>query len=105
MDWGTIIGYLLTPLTGLFGWLAGRKKSKNDFLQEMQASIDMLVAKNKDLIEEVTLLRAENSKLISNQETLKGQIETLTNQNNKFQREIEILNEQLKNVKTITRKA
>lgn len=105
MDWINIISIIIAPLTGVLSWFAGRKKSKNDFLQEMQDSIDLLVVKNKDLVEEVTNLRLKNSELIANQEILKRQIDTLTKQNATLQKTIETLNEQLKNVKTITRKA
>ena len=37
---------LLPTVTGTIGWLAGRRKQKNDFLAEMQSSIDLLSEKN-----------------------------------------------------------
>ena len=104
MDWTSLIGLLMSPIAGVISYFAGKKRKNNDFLQEMQASIDLLVLKNKELVTDVTSLRMENLKLIANQEILKRNVETLTEQNNALQKTIETLNEQLRNVKSITRK-
>ena len=58
-----ILGYILTPITTLIAYFLGRKKQRNDFLKEMQASIDLLATKNKELVEEVIMLREENLQL------------------------------------------
>ena len=58
-----ILGYLLTPITAVVGWLAGRRARNNDMLNRMQETIDMLVDKNSKLIEQITQLRNENSQL------------------------------------------
>lgn len=79
-----ILNFLSTPLAGAVGWFIGRRKQKNDFLAELQASIDLLATKNRELMEEVVALRRENAKM---------------------QIEIEELNRKLENVKTITKKA
>lgn len=59
MDWINIISVIITPLTGLVAFIAGRKKTKNDFLQELQTSIDILAADNKRLYIELMDLRKE----------------------------------------------
>jgi FtsZ-binding cell division protein ZapB len=79
-----IINAIATPVAGVIGWFAGRKKQNNDFLKDLQASIDLLAEKNKLLMEEVIKLREENAKL-------RGEVEELSRK--------------LENVKTITRKA
>jgi regulator of replication initiation timing len=82
--WITIIGYLLAPISGVASYFAGKKKADNDFLQNMQASIDLLAQKNKELMEEVIKLREENIQL---------------------RQEVEELNARLANIKTITKQA
>ena len=85
----TILGYILTPIGGIIGWAFGSKKRNNDFLAELQASIDLLSTKNKELVEEVVKLRAE--------------VLHLKTENAALRREVEELNSKLENVKTITK--
>ena len=67
----TIITDCLVPIvTAAAGWLAGKRKRRNDFLKNMQDSIDILSMENKRLIEdltnvnrEVVALRKENGEL------------------------------------------
>ena len=82
--WVTILGYLIVPISSVASYFAGRKKANNDFLHNMQASINLLAEENKKLMKEVVELRKENGKL---------------------RVEIEELNERLSNVKTITKKS
>ncbi|MDR1811178.1 MAG: hypothetical protein LBR34_12400 [Prevotella sp.] len=82
MDLENIISYIAPALTALIGWLFGRKKERNDFLNDLQASIDLLAEKNKLLMEEIVKLRDENAQL---------------------RYEVEELNRKLENVKTITK--
>lgn len=96
-NWITILGYIIAPISSVVAWLAARRKSKNDFLHEMQASIDLLVEKNKILVEEITALRLENS-------ALRYDVQRLATENKKMSKEIEELNTRLENVKTITKK-
>ena len=58
-----ILGYLLTPITGVVGWLAGSRARNNNVLNCLQQTIDMLVDKNSKLIEQMTEMREENSQL------------------------------------------
>jgi len=89
---------LITVVAGTIGWLAGRKKQKNDFLSELQSSIDLLSEKNRQLVEEVVLLREENAKV-------RGEVAKLREENRALRSEIETLNKKLENIKTITKKA
>ncbi|GAB6011731.1 hypothetical protein [Viscerimonas tarda] len=83
MNIESVINYIVPLLTAITGWLYGRKKQKNDFLDDLQSSIDLLAEKNKLLMEEIVKLRNENAQL---------------------RYEVEELNRKLENVKTITKK-
>ena len=97
---------ILTPLvTGLAGWLAGARKRRNDFLREMQQSIDLLSTENKGLLAEMIELRKENAFLQANQDKMQIEISKLREENGALRIEVEELNNRLANVKTITRKA
>ena len=85
----TILGYILTPVAGIVGWFASVKKRNNDFLAALQASIDLLSEKNKELVEEVVKLRTE--------------VLRLKTENAALCKEVEELNSRLDNVKTITK--
>lgn len=77
MDWNFIIGTVLGLIGTPIAWLAGRRKANNDFLRDLQDSIDLLSEKNKSLLEEVVQLRLENSQLQINQQALMRQLEAL----------------------------
>jgi len=81
---------VLTPIVSLLvGWLLGKRKQKNDFLNELQASVDLLAEKNKSQMEEIIKLREEVIKW--------------RNENSELRQEVETLNQKLEGVKTITR--
>jgi hypothetical protein len=70
MEFIDILPYLASALTGIVGWIGGSRKRKNDFLNNLQASIDLLAEKNRlqmeeiiRLRDEVVLLREENNSL------------------------------------------
>lgn len=77
MDWNLLIGTLLGLIGTPIAWLAGRRKANNDFLRDLQDSIDLLSERNKSLLEEVVQLRLENSQLQVNQQALLRQLEAL----------------------------
>jgi cell division protein FtsB len=85
-----ILPYLVSVVTGIAGWLTGRRKRKNDFLIELQSSIDLLAKENAELVEKVILMNKE--------------IIELRKENAQLRVEVEELNEKLSNVKTITKK-
>ena len=80
-DFITIFGYILAPITGIITWIVGHKKRRNDFLNDLQASINLLAVENKKLMAEIVELRKENARL---------------------QADVDELNRKLSNVKTIT---
>jgi len=50
----------ITVGAGIVGWYVGRRKQKNDFLSELQSSIDLLSERNKLLVEALLQVREEN---------------------------------------------
>ncbi|MDD7438581.1 MAG: hypothetical protein PUK66_07115 [Bacteroidales bacterium] len=72
-----ILPWMLTAIASVVSWFAGKKQADNDFLGNLQESIDLLSIKNKELLDEVVKLRIENAVLQSNQETLMQQLEDL----------------------------
>jgi cell shape-determining protein MreC len=96
MDWISLIGIITTPLAAAGGWLAGSRKRNNDFLQEMQDSINKLVAENNRLLHEIVEVKAQNA-------DLKIAVKNLTLENEQLRKEVSELNAKLENVKTITR--
>lgn len=86
-----IINVVIACVTGALGWFVGRRKWKNDFLIELQNSINMLADKNATQMEEIIKLREE--------------VVNLRDENAKLRKEVGTLNEKLGNVKTITKKA
>lgn len=81
--------YLASAITAIVGFFFGRKKQNNDFLQEMQGSIDLLVQRNSTLYEEVMGLRKERIELLENQAKLLTEIEGLRGDNETLRREID----------------
>lgn len=104
MEWTAIIGYIFSAVTGVAGWMAGRRKQQNDFLSDLQGSINMLTEENAKLLKELIAVRRENATLMSNQEQMKVEIEALRKENEALRQEIGELNERLSGIKTITRK-
>lgn len=104
MDITTLIGYVFSALTGIAGWMVGRRKQQNDFISDLQSSINMLAQKNADLLIEIISLREQNAELLSNQAEMKKEMAALRKENAGLKSEIEELNAKLSNVKTITRK-
>ena len=108
---------LLPVVTGVAGFLGGRRKRRNDFLADLQRSIDALSAKNTEqmgtiisLNDTVVKLRRENAEmrgevaaLRRENSDLKTEVEAMRLENAKLSGEIAQLREQLDGVKTITR--
>ena len=54
------IGTYIIPLfTAAIGWLVGSRKRKNDFLKDLQASIDLLSSENRKLLADITAVNSE----------------------------------------------
>lgn len=87
-DWSTLIGYLITPLTGLIGWLAGTRSRKNTAIQELLRTIQELSTQNAQYNEsivrlqyEVIEVRRENAELKAGQDEMTRQIIELKSEN------------------------
>lgn len=61
-DYITLISLLLTPLSSVVAWVVARRARNNDMLTKMQQTIDLLVEKNRELYEEVIMLRDKLAK-------------------------------------------
>jgi FtsZ-binding cell division protein ZapB len=84
-----LITALAPVATGILGWLTGRRKQKNDFITDLQKSIDLLAAKNTELVETVMQLRQQNIEL-------SAQVTQLRRENKVLQRQLAALNEKIK---------
>jgi hypothetical protein len=58
-----IIPFAISSITGVVGWLVGRTKQKNDFLADLQSSINLLSEENKKLLERVVKLSIDKANL------------------------------------------
>ena len=74
----TILPYMLSIGTFIAGLFTGKRKRNNDFLGELQTSIDLLSAKNRDLIQDVISLRSEVVQLKSENAALRKEVEELS---------------------------
>ncbi|MCQ2067599.1 MAG: hypothetical protein MJY68_00645 [Bacteroidaceae bacterium] len=91
MDTPTInlITDCLVPLiTAAAGWLAGKRKRRNDFLKNMQESIDILSMENKRLIEDLTTVNREVVALRRENGELKYSVDQLCKENIQLKEEV-----------------
>ena len=78
----SLITDCLVPLiTAAAGWLAGKRKRRNDFLKNMQDSIDILSMENKRLIEDLTTVNREVVALRKENGELKYSVDQLCKDN------------------------
>lgn len=61
-DYITLISLLIAPLSSVVAWIVARRARNNDMLTKMQQTIDMLVEKNRELYNEVIMLRDKLAK-------------------------------------------
>lgn len=61
-DYITLISLLIAPLSSVVAWVVARRARNNDMLTKMQQTIDMLVEKNRELYDEVIMLRDKLAK-------------------------------------------
>lgn len=102
-DWTTITGYLFSAFTAVAGWWVGRAKQKNNFLTDLQNSINLLTAENTKLLAELLEVKKQNFQLMASHAKMKIEIEQLREENKGLREEIGQLNGLLTNVKTITK--
>ena len=96
METLTFIGAYIIPLfTAAVGWLVGSRKRKNDFLKDLQASINLLSSENKRLLEEITNANAEIVAVRKENEELKASVDRLCAENSQLRDEVRQLREQV----------
>jgi len=89
-----LINVLIPAVSLAAGWFVGRKKQKNDFLSELQSSVDMLAGKNRELLEEVVNLREENVKLRIDVEELSRKLDGVAMVTKKLKSNVKTSNQQ-----------
>lgn len=96
METITYIGTYIIPLFSVaVGWLVGSRKRKNDFLKDLQASINLLSAENKRLLEEITNANSEIVAVRKENEELKASVDRLCTENSQLKDEVRQLREQV----------
>ena len=92
----TFIGTYIIPLfTATVGWLVGSRKRKNDFLKDLQASIDLLSSENRKLLVDITVVNSEIVAVRKENEELKASVDRLCTENSQLKDEIRQLREQV----------
>lgn len=91
MDILSLLSLLISPITALFGWLAGSRQRKNTAIQSLQETIRMQSetletynAKIISLMQEIQEVRRENAELKSGQEQMLIQINELKEENSQL---------------------
>lgn len=77
LDWMGLISLLISPVTGVVSYVAGKKKADNDFLVKLQGSINLLVDENTKLLRENLELKKQISDLQAKQEQMAREIARL----------------------------
>ena len=94
----TIITDCLVPIvTAAAGWLAGKRKRRNDFLKNMQDSIDILSMENKRLLEDLTNVNREVVALRRENGELKYSVDQLCKENVQLKDEVRNLKNRITN--------
>ena len=93
----TLISYAAPAVTAAAGWLAGKRKRRNDFLKNMQDSIDILSMENKRLLEDLTTVNREVVALRKENGELKYSVDQLCRENVQLKTEVQDLRKQITN--------
>jgi len=104
MEW--ILGILtlvLPAISSVVTYAVGKNKRKNDFLGNLQGSIDLLSVKYTEALNELALVRKENLELRTLQQQMIIEVNGLKKENAGLRAEVAELNERLINIKTITK--
>lgn len=59
----SLITFVVSALTGAATWFVSRRKRRNDFIAELQNSIDLLSARYNSAIEQIIELKEQNIEL------------------------------------------
>jgi uncharacterized coiled-coil DUF342 family protein len=94
-----ILNFVVPALTGAVGWFAGGRKRKNDFLNDLQASVNMLASKNEELMEELVKLRSENAEQKNQLKKMQISLDEISEKNSKQMHELITLRGENKDLK------
>lgn len=96
METLAFIGTYIIPLfTAAVGWLVGSRKRKNDFLKDLQASIDLLSSENQKLLADITAVNSEIVAVRKENAELKASVDRLCTENSQLKVEVRQLREQV----------
>ena len=96
METLTFIGTYIFPLfTAAVGWIVGSRKRRNDFLKDLQASIDLLSSENRKLLADITAVNSEIVAVRKENEELKASVDRLCTENSQLKDEVRQLREQV----------
>lgn len=98
-NYTSILSLTLAPLTGVASYLIGRRKRDNDFLQQLQSSIDLLSRENKELLVEIVEVKRKNAELESSQIRMSIRQNEIVHENNQLKQKIAKLETSLKGIK------
>jgi predicted nuclease with TOPRIM domain len=73
-------------------WLLSRRKTRNDFLKDLQESINLLAAENTRMLEELIEVKKQNARLIC-------EVEALTREKSELKTQLTLLNRKLDDLK------
>lgn len=94
METLAFIGTYIIPLfTAAVGWLVGSRKRKNDFLKDLQASIDLLSSENRKLLADITAVNSEIVAVRKENAELKASVDRLCTENSQLKVEVRQLRE------------
>lgn len=75
-------------VVSLATWLVSRRKRNNDFLGELQQSIDLLSKKYSEVLNENVQLKTDNAQLLANQEEMRLTIEKMNSKLDELRRQL-----------------
>lgn len=96
----TIETVILPVATAITGWFAGTRKRRNDFLCDLQSSINLLAEENRKLLRDITEVNKEVIHLRRENEELKSSIDKLCTENAQLKEEIRQLSNQVRDSKS-----
>jgi peptidoglycan hydrolase CwlO-like protein len=98
--WDVIITAISTGSIGsLLTWLVSRRKRNNDFLGELQNSINVLTENYTKTLNELVTVKQQNAELLIQMSDLQHQVAKLKEENAKLICKINELNKLIKSTK------
>lgn len=88
METLTFIGTFILPAVTAAAGGGGSRKRRNDFLKDLQASIDLLSAENRRLLSDITAVNAEIVAVHRENEELKASVDRLCAENAQLKDEV-----------------